>query len=136
MPKGFEFQIPGMSNEQPCRFLRALAPTPGLAAGLAAGLVLARRWRRHLAAGLVLARGWRRQPSPPASPSAWRSPCAGDTSPPAWRPHGAGAHTSPSASRSPADVLGEDNHPALSVESIDCSLLVWGLESGAQRGAA
>jgi hypothetical protein len=59
-PKGFEFQIPGMSNEQPCRFLRALAPTPGLAAGLAAGLVLARRWRRHLAAGLVLARGWRR----------------------------------------------------------------------------
>jgi hypothetical protein len=70
----------------------ALAPTPGLAAGLAAGLVLARRWRRHLAAGLVLARGWRRHLAAGlavglAIALRWRHLAAGLAPTRRWRPH-------------------------------------------------
>ena len=42
-----------------------------------------------------------------------------DTSSPAWHSQGAGAD----ASRSRPDVLGENNHPAFSAETLGCPLL-------------
>jgi hypothetical protein len=83
----------------------AQAPTP--ATGLAADLALALRRRLLSAAGLAAGLALRKRRHLDAGLAlALRR-----------------RHTSPPASRSPADVLGENNHPALSAEALDCSLL-------------